>query len=323
MMGAKYSDLQGLFACTYYADGLLKSCKCTEKNRLHTPVGMLTPKYEMRETRDRDRAAVEFYKSGQLKSVYLNELTKIKTTVGVIECEFLTFYESGCVHRLFPTYGKVSGMWSEEEEINLTPKIFLNIGNISIKNKLSCICFYETGQIKSISLYPGEIMKVNINQKEMEVRIGISFYEDGNIRSLEPAIPSVMNTPIGKVIAYNTQPIGVHGDDNSIKFDEDGVVSGIMTVQSGIEVTDADSSKFRIQPVQERSLMDLDTWEMVPMELLFQKDGIKIMKNNQEIQFLDSKTHTFDVFYNDLYKADGCGHSCSSCSGCATTSQTI
>lgn len=316
MVETRYGGLMGEFACTYFEDGTLKNCKLTEKNLIHTKIGDLIPKYQITESRTRDRDAVSFYENQLLKSIYLEEPTEVITPAGSISCEFITFYKSGRIHRVFPTYGKVSGTWSEEDEILLTPRIEMNIGNIYINNKLSCICFYESGSVKSISLYPGEIVRVKLQENIIDVRVGISFYENGLLKSIEPAEPVLVMTPIGKVFAYDNAPVGIHGDRNSLILDEMGNIYKVTTVQTGIEVDGKCNQAIRIQAERKRSQLDIEKYQMFAIQVIFKTDSIKIIDSNQEQKVFNKGEYNFATFYNAMFRPQACSSDCSKCPGC-------
>ena len=316
MVNSFYGDLNNEIASSFYEDGSVKSCKFEGENIIKTPVGKLIPKYQLSETRTRDKDSLEFYSNGLMKSIYLENVTNIITPIGIIGCEFITFYENGAIHRMFPTFGKVSGTWSEEEEIKLAPIIKVSCGAVMIYNKLSCICFYENGTIKSITLYTGEKVMVKVNGGEIETRFGIAFYEDGAIKSIEPATPTLVNTSIGMVIAYDNNPVGIHGDTNSLEFDESGEVTAVTTIQSGFEVIDKYGEILHIGALRKPSLMDIEVMQMFPIKISIQSNGIEITDSNNQVKFFDSSKFTFSTFYNMLYMPDGCGGNCSSCKGC-------
>ena len=316
MVNSIYGDLNHEISCSFFEDGKIKSCKFEDENIIKTPVGKLIPKYQLSETRTRDKDSVEFYSNGLIKSIYLENVTNIITPIGIIGCEFITFYESGSIHRIFPTFGKVSGTWSEEEEIKLAPIIKVDCGDVIIYNKLSCICFYEKATIKSITLYTGEKVMVRVNGGEIEARFGIAFYENGAIKSIEPATPTLVNTSIGMVIAYDNNPVGIHGDTNSLEFDESGEVTAVTTIQSGIEVIDKYGEIIHIGALRKPSLLDIEVMQMFPIKISIQSNGIEITDSNNQEKFYDSSKFTFSTFYNMLYMPDGCGGNCSSCKGC-------
>jgi len=317
MVNSIYGDLNNEIACSFFEDGSIKSCKFEEENIIKTPVGKLIPKHRLSETRTRDKDSVEFYPNGLMKSIYLENLTNIITPIGIISCEFITFYENGAIHRIFPIYGKVSGVWTEEEEIKLAPIIKVDCGAVAIYNKLSCICFYEKGTIKSITLYTGEKVMVKVNGGEIEARFGIAFYENGSIKSIEPATPTLVNTPIGMIIAYDNDPVGVHGDTNSLEFDESGEVTKVTTIQSGIEVIDKYGEITHIAAQRKPSFLDIEVMQMFPIKVSIQSNGIGITDSNNQETFFENNKFQFSIFYNMLYIPDACGGNCSNCKGCS------
>lgn len=316
MIRTKYGKLICEFGCRFYEDGTLKSCKFDRKNIIETSIGKLIPKYQLSETRTRDREAIEFYPNGTIRSVYLEKATNVVTSIGILNCEFITFYESGAIHRIFSTFGKVSGTWSEEDEIKLAPLVKLNLNAVNIYNKLSSICFFEKGFVKSITLFNGEKVMVRVNGGEIETRLGISFYENGTVKSLEPATPILLNTSIGMIIAFDNNPLGIHGDNNSLVFDESGEVLMITTIQSGIEMINTSGEVIRIAALRKPSMLDIERFQMFPIKIEFKPNGINITDSNNIQKFFSSDKYTFSTFYNMLYKSDACCSDCSSCKGC-------
>ena len=316
MVNSIYGNLNNEIACSFFEDGKIKSCKFEDENIIKTPVGKLIPKYQLSETRTRDKDSVEFYANGLMKSIYLENVTNVITPIGIISCEFITFYENGSIHRIFPTFGKVSGTWSEEEEIKLAPIIKVNCGAVAIYNRLSCICFYEKGAIKSITLYTGEKVMVKVNGGEIEARFGIAFYENGAIKSIEPATPTLVNTSIGMIIAFNNEPVGIHGDTNSLEFDESGEVIAVTTIQSGIELIDKYGEIIRIAAQRKPSLLDIDVLQMFPIKISIEPNSIEITDSNDQKKVFESSKFSFSTFYNMLYIPEACGGNCSSCKGC-------
>ena len=155
-----------------------------EMQTIQTSYGELIPKYSELDQRSRDRKSVINYPSGSMKSIYLEGLQTINTKFGILQAEMVTFYENQTLHRVFPTYGKLSGFWSEEEEKNLVPITTIQIGAIVIEAQISGFCFYPEGNIKSITLYPGEQILINSPFYEGMVKNGIKFFQDGQIQSL-------------------------------------------------------------------------------------------------------------------------------------------
>ncbi|BCJ97614.1 hypothetical protein [Anaerocolumna chitinilytica] len=216
-----------------YPSGELESLKLEGKNMVVTHAGELIPAYT--ETpRRKNTPSVEFYKNGMMKAVMLEEQSEVVTPIGEIPAEKITFYPSGEVHRVFITDGKISGFWTEEEEKNHNIPLTFEFDFTSFTAYLSAINFYQSGAVRSITLYPGERVLINTPAGEMETAIGFSLYESGELESVEPAAPVRIATPIGYLSAYDSNALGVHADENSLKFSAEGKLLSIKTEENRI-----------------------------------------------------------------------------------------
>ena len=168
------------------------------------------------------RSEAEPRKSGKLKSVYLNEKTPIKTLYGDIEAELVSFYENGAIKRIFPRYGALSAYWSEKEEAGITDYIDFYLGGKSFRVRPHNILFYETGEIRSVTIYNCDTLSVNTKYGIIRTNIGLSFYKNGEIERIEPAFKTQIEVD-GKVIRpFYFLADGMHADHNSLVFDGNG-----------------------------------------------------------------------------------------------------
>ncbi len=307
-----YGILNGATDTSYHKNGKLRSCQLEEYNQIATPIGVFVPQYGEINTRTKFREAVSFYDTGEIKSIYLKEPTYIATTVGVIKGEFITFYKGGAIHRVFPLYGQISGYWSEEEEYKLAEKSRFKIGDIQVDNKINSYCFYPSGHLKSLSLWGKEILTLQLRKKNIAVRFGVAFYENGNIKSLEPYIPTLFKTPIGEIMAYSNAAIGIHGDTNSLVFDEEGRIKGITTVSTTIRIESYLYPEQIIAPRLVRSKLDSETWVISPVSISFSKDQVMISDENATYLF-DKKAVKWQTTQTDFIEKR---NECLSCEGC-------
>ncbi|MDD3570990.1 MAG: hypothetical protein PHY44_07815, partial [Lachnospiraceae bacterium] len=231
--------------------------------------------------------------------------------------ELVTFYENGAIHRLFPLFGQISGFWSEEEEKKLAKNIIIDTPMVHVENKISCICFYISGGIKSVSLYSGETVTVVNNEVEYKARIGISFYESGQIKSLEPSIHNVVKTPIGVIFAYNNDPMGIHGDDNSLKFNEDGSIKKVVTVASYIEIKDKNGKITEVKAMKKPSMLELDKYVIVPISIEFCEEKIEVTDSDKCKKCYAYADYNISSAYNEGYQFENTCTDCSACSGCS------
>jgi len=174
--------------------------------------------------RRKERQRVCYFDTGRIKSVYLNEQTKVDTPIGKMACELITFYKNGAIKRLFPRYGAISAYWSEKDEARITDEITLTVGGEQYKGRPSCIHFYESGKIKSITIYDHETMDVSTRYGVIKTNVGVSFYEDGKLESLEPVFKTCIQVNGKMIKPFNFFADHMHADHNSLRFDKEGYI---------------------------------------------------------------------------------------------------
>ncbi len=307
-----YGTLKGVVSAEFYPQGKLKACIITIYSELETEYGKLIPQYEEDQVRRKYTSSVSFYESGKLKSIVLNDQTVIHTMYGEFAAEKITFYENGVIKRLFPLDGKITGYWTEDNEYTLAKEYTFNLSCGAIKGKIISLHFYPSWQLKSISLWPKERVVVKMKEQEIQIRTGISFYESGKIKSCEPAMPTEVLTPIGKVMAYDTRAIGIHGENNSLVFDEQGRARKVVCSTDLIEIYDENNIKTIYSPQKTQSLLNPDKKEIVPLYIAFYNHKVSI---NEEIEYALDK-YSFVVKHYYLFFQTACGD-CSNCNLCS------
>jgi hypothetical protein len=240
--------LRGVMFDGYFKNGVLKECTLVEKNRINTPLGLLIPQYEDDGVRRKFTSSLSFYQNGALKKLSLQEQTEVDTPIGKIPAELLTFYDSGALMRVFPLNGKISGYWTENSEYGLAKSMQLNFPFGKIESKIICVNFYESGSVKSLTFWPREKLFINTPYGEIPIRIGLSLYENGSIKSVEPLKPYAVSTPIGTIMAFDIDAVGISGDLNSLKFNENGTVAELKTISNSIEVIKSDETVTHYEP---------------------------------------------------------------------------
>lgn len=309
--------LKGIIRDSYYDNGVLKECQLEEYNQISTSAGLLVPRYENYDTRTKYRNALAFYPTGQLKSIYLEKQQQINSPLGNLKGELVTFYEEGSLHRVFPLYGQISGYWTEAEELALAENTKFSVNSLEIDCKVSCFCFYPGGSLKSLSLYQNETLEADTIYGTVKVHLGISFYEDGSIKSLEPFVPFKIDIPgAGSCLAYNNNPLGVHGDSNSLCLYPDGSIKSLITSMSLVQIVRENKEQI-ISPELVTSQLDLECLEIAPIKAEFlDKSTIKITDAYGKEYILDLRES--EVFFERAHlRAEGCGlGNCKGCSGC-------
>ncbi|HWT77115.1 MAG TPA: hypothetical protein VN258_20630 [Mobilitalea sp.] len=266
----KYGKLKGIGLYTIHDNGILKDCTFDEKVDLHTPYGILTPQYTY-DYRKKNNYALSFYSDGTLRRISLEQATDLLTPIGPLSAELLTFYDNGSIKRLFPLNGQISAYWEEKDEYQLAKETSFHFAFGRMNAKIIAISFYEDGNVKDLTFWPKQKIKVQTPIGSVQVRIGLSLYPDGSLRSVEPAYPTKISTPIGALLAYDKNASGISGDRNSLCFTPDGKLSSVATSGNRITVIGEDNHTVTHSPVQEA---DEDGVELSfqPMVVEFEQD---------------------------------------------------
>ncbi len=277
----KYGLLADCQETTYHQNGSLASAFAHETSVISTSAGKLHLAHDFSSPRRKYIPSAKFDPDGLLQAANLAEQTKIETTLGDFYCEYLTFYPSGAPCRLFHLNGKLGGYWSEQQDTELAKITEITLPCGLIKAKIMTLHFYETGEIASVTFFPGTLVSVKTSHGLLKTRIGISFYQNGTLKSIEPAAPLTITTPIGSISAFDTEPIGVTGDLNSLVWDQTGKLCSCKT-------TDALSLKFvngsvrKIKPSHKLSLCSDDVMVNVPYTISWNEGNVYIKNIDSE-----------------------------------------
>ena len=286
--------LAGVESYSCYPDGELLGVKLAEKNMLITQAGELIPAYTETHRR-KNKYSVEFYQRGMIKKIALDAVQEVQTPLGELPAELVMFFETGELKRVFPLDGKISGMWSEQEEKALAIPLSFELPFTTFTAIIGGIAFYRSGVISSITLFPGETVPISTTYGEIMARNGFSLYESGKLESLEPSAPVVIQTPIGALTAFDPNALGVNADINSLAFDEDGRIMALTTVNNRVAA----------QVENERPLL------FAPREVVNPLDGESMITEGLKISF-DYDTDTVQF-------AEGENSTILLISGCAFT----
>jgi len=239
--------LAGVESYACYSGGELLGVKLAARNTLATGAGELIPAYTENHRR-KNKYSIEFYQSGALKKVSLDKAQKVRTPLGELPAELVTFFETGEVKRVFPLDGKISGMWSEREEKALATPLSLALPGAAFTAIIGGVAFYQSGAVRSVTLFPGETISIAAKDGEITARCGFSLYESGKLQSLEPSVPVVMQTPIGAITAFDPNAVGVNADVNSLVFGEDGAIVTLTTVHNRVAARTTDGRRLSFAP---------------------------------------------------------------------------
>lgn len=306
---SRYGIIKGAAHIDLYPGGSLRSCVVTEPNELLTPFGALVPLYQDNGIRRKPGKPITFYPNGCLKNLPLQAQTDIPTFLGMMPAEYLAFYEDGSLHRVFPLDGRLSGYWTEEDEGELACKMEFQLPCGIFETRIIGIQFYPRGSVKSITLWPGEVISVNSPLGPLEVRTGISFYPGGRLKSLEPARPTAVQTPLGAIQAYNCRSLGLNGDANSLCFSEAGTLVSLMTSSDEIELTGKSGEKHLFRPGCEQNLFNPEALDPIPLKVEFA--GNKVLLHQNGVREFNLQDYAFAV------KSQNFQAGCSGCASCA------
>ncbi|MCD2347716.1 serpin family protein [Clostridium guangxiense] len=282
----KYGKVRGVSTAYYYPTGEINECTVNKYCELKTNLGVLIPRYKEDGIRSKNTKSISFYKSGNIRSISLNERTIVPTPIGEIKAELITFYENGNLKRLFPLNGKITAYWTEKNEYELAEELKFNFQFGRLKNKVICINFYDSGQVKSLTFWSKDTVTIDTPNGKMQVRIGISTYEDGKLKTCEPASQVNVDTPIGSITAYDINALGINGDKNSLNFYENGRVKSLYTSTDMIEVYNESGCVAAFQPKLKPSIFNENVMDIVPFNIEFY-DG--------KVRFNDSDEASFEI----------------------------
>jgi len=179
------------------------------------------------------------------------------------------------------------------------------------------IAFYQSGVIRSITLFPGETVPVATKYGEVIARNGFSAYESEKLESLEPSAPVAIQTPIGEITAFDPNALGINADINSLVFDEDGKVISLITTLTKAAVQTADglllfAPREVINPLDDETMIT----EGLKISFDYDADTVRFTEGEKEtILPIGKNSFTISVYSTFAFMCSP--HDCASCShGC-------
>ncbi|BBD09239.1 hypothetical protein [Desulfovibrio ferrophilus] len=269
-----FGMIEALPGSEYHASGTVRSCIAAEFCALQTEYGELIPQFTGNTLRKRQLPSISFHENGMLRLLPLEEQTMISTPIGPMPAELLGFYENGALKRVFPLNGRLSGYWSQEDEAELASPLKIQTPLGAIEALVICAYFSPQGTLRSLTLWPGTGLDVPHRSTSIAARIGVSFYDSGEVKSLEPAHPGAVPTPLGELLAFNPDAVGISGDSNSLRFAKDGTILGLGTVSHTFTISSEDGGTRHISPPLRNSYCDGETPEPTPLFLDFAEDSV-------------------------------------------------
>lgn len=254
-------------------------------NQIETKFGLLEPSHTM-DGRKRDRKAVEYYESGTLKNIYLENAIEIDTPAGAVSAEFLTFYEGGNLHRVFPLFGKITGYWTEDDEYSLAQEVDIVLPTGStVTCKPLCLCFYPSGSLKSLTIWQRSPLKIDTPIGPITTILGASFYESGELESIEPLIGTKIQTSIGSATLYDPDSFPLNADNNSLKFDKSGNLIELSTIHDHLLILKHDKIVDVINPPETTSMFFEPVKVLHPLRIRFCPNEISLSTGSGERKY--------------------------------------
>ena len=257
-----------------HPDGQVRAAYLAGPVTLVTSLGRLTPQHTIDDTRRMTLPPLTFHTNGQVRSLPLETRTVVATLVGDLPAELVTFHENGTVARVFPLNGKLSGYWTEADEARMAEPLTVTTPLGPVTARIVAVAFDPLGGLRSLTLWPEEEVTVRAPFGNAPARMGLSFYEDGALRSFEPARPLEVPTPVGPVWAFDPDAVGVSGDDNSLVFSPAGEVVRVATVRTAVSARLPDGTRQVVTPGSRESLCGDSELEPVALVLEFSPDTV-------------------------------------------------
>ena len=224
-----YGTMQNCLRPEYDTSGRLLSAMTLTASVLQIHGQRCIPQYHFDDFRRKYIPSVTFYPNGVLRSISLDQQQIFPSPLGKFPAELLTFYPSGALRRLFPLNGKLSAYWSETDELKRSHALPLTINGKKMDVKITCLHFYATGALRSLTLAPSETLVLQTPVGPIKTRIGFSLYPDGALESLEPAAQTAIAAELGPIPIYDPSAVGIHADCNSLRFTPDGQLQSFRT----------------------------------------------------------------------------------------------
>ncbi|HSQ41892.1 MAG TPA: hypothetical protein VLM37_06410 [Fibrobacteraceae bacterium] len=234
----------------------------------------MTPLFQREELGRRKDVPIQFHPNGNLRTLSLQSRSTILTQVGSIPAELLSFFPEGGLRKIFPSSGRISGFWTEEQEYQEAPSCEIKISTQSVRAKIISIQFYPEGTLHSFTLWPQEHLFLQTNIGPIQARTGVAFHPNGQLRSYEPIQPVWVSTPIGEIEAFDPNPLGVSGDHNSLEFDPVGKLTSLVTISSAIHVFPKDGPEQVFAPQTIPSFCSENSTEPVGFKISFHDEKI-------------------------------------------------
>uniref|UniRef100_A0A7C4AHK1 Uncharacterized protein n=1 Tax=Fundidesulfovibrio putealis TaxID=270496 RepID=A0A7C4AHK1_9BACT len=293
-------------------DGTVLSCVPAAPLTIRTPLGTLVAQHTTDDLRRPKVEPLEFHPDGTLRTIALETQTVVPTPLGPMAAELLTFYPGGELRRVFPLNGKLSGYWSEKEEVTLTAPMRIPTPAGDVEALIVGVQFHPGGALRSLTLWPGHSVEIDTPVGRQRARVGMAFHPDGALRSFEPASMIEVQSPIGALAAFDPHALGIHGDENSLCFHPDGSLAGLSTPRDTVTVTLPDGQVRRFAPTMVPNLCDERVQDIQALRICFHPGTVALGDDSRDAFPLEGHGFALGRLLQNLfapisYACDICG----------------
>lgn len=276
----RYGNLKGAVFKAAYSNGRPSEIILEDENILNTSYGALIPHYSARGDLRRYETDIMFYPDGELKYIALRKRTLLNTNYGAIPCFSAMFYKNGALKHVFAEdMGEASG-FDHDLERDFSESIRISADSGTINARVTGMAFYPDGTLANVSFPCGELVPLNTPEGVIKIRHGIYFHENGAVKSLEPAAPVRVNTPIGELIAFNPGAEHNCGKNNSLTFTPDGKVESLAAMHNVISALDKNHAELIFMPERNHDSYFDELNNFRPLKISFNNKGEVLIEDS-------------------------------------------
>lgn len=290
-----YGTIANVHVLSRWPSGAAQDCRLLEEDTVPTPHGWLTPLYDPEDVRRSGGKSFSLYPNGMWRSLELQSQTVVSTPLGDLPAEWLAWHENGALKRILLRKGKLSGYWTEQDERNLASQVAISLHGQDVEAKVQGLRFYPSGSLESVTFWPGEALRLATPLGALPVRHGCAFYENGAMRSFEPARPVQLPTSVGQMTAYDPAASAICGDINSLSFSEHGKVSGLVTAACTLRWHEG-AEQHCMSPRMEKDQLTMLRTVVVPLRVEFIPGDMVLMDDGVQIRQAPAQAITVGPF---------------------------
>jgi hypothetical protein len=111
------------------------------------------------------------------------------------------------------------------------------------------------------------------------------------VDTFEPVKEISIESPIGNLSVFDPDPNGIHAENHSINFNEDGTIESVITSSNQIMVTNNENEEKLFSPKIVTSYCNENAFFISPLKIIFEKDSISFLNDNAPKVSLSGSLH--------------------------------